>query len=70
MKVITRHIDSTGKAIAIGDTIVDETGGAVTVFMENHQARVAVSPIDITNGQTCSLNLWMLMCQSVTVKHS
>ena len=69
MIVTTRHIDSTGQPIKVGDTIVDERGGAVMVFMQNHQARIAVSSIDLTNGQSCSLNLWMLMCQSVTVKH-
>ena len=69
MVVTTRHLDSNGQPIKIGDTIVDENGGAVMVFMQNHQARVAVTEIDKTNGQTCTLNLWMLMCQSVTIKH-
>lgn len=69
MEIVTRHNDSTGQPIKIGDTIIDETGGSVIVFMQNHQARVAATEIDKTNGMSCTLNLWMLMCQSVTVKH-
>lgn len=69
MTISTGHTDSAGVPIKIGDTLVDEKGGEVMVFLRNHQARIAGSEIDKTNGHTCSLNLWMLMSPSVTIKH-